>query len=239
MSETKNPGEKKLSVSGKTLTLKPRTETGVVRQSFSHGRSKQVVVEKVKRRMCRRTRRSQGGGSASPLSKRRKPLRAETSRLPATRCFGAHRAAALKPKPSGVVLRTLTEEERQRARTCARRLARPRGGRTQDRRGRGPPPRQPRSRSTAASAKPPTRASARKTSAASTTKKPNARPVKSPRSASARDETPAQPRPGSPPRRSKPTKTKHRAAPSRAGACRAARSAPPRPAPAPRSNAAV
>ena len=40
MSETKNPGEKKLSVSSK-LTLKPRTETGVVRQSFSHGRSKQ------------------------------------------------------------------------------------------------------------------------------------------------------------------------------------------------------
>ena len=34
MSESKNPGEKKL-----TLTLKPRTETGVVRQSFSHGRS--------------------------------------------------------------------------------------------------------------------------------------------------------------------------------------------------------
>ncbi|HVV62088.1 MAG TPA: translation initiation factor IF-2 associated domain-containing protein, partial [Pseudolabrys sp.] len=50
MSETKTPGDKKLSVSGKTLTLKPRTETGVVRQSFSHGRSKQVVVEKVKRR---------------------------------------------------------------------------------------------------------------------------------------------------------------------------------------------
>jgi len=48
MSETKDPGEKKLRV-GK-LTLKPRTETGVVRQSFSHGRSKQVVVEKVKRR---------------------------------------------------------------------------------------------------------------------------------------------------------------------------------------------
>ena len=45
MSETKNPGEKKLSVS--KLTLKPRTETGVVRQSFSHGRSKQVVVENV------------------------------------------------------------------------------------------------------------------------------------------------------------------------------------------------
>ena len=36
MSETKNPGEKKLSV-GK-LTLKPRTETGVDDQSFSHRR---------------------------------------------------------------------------------------------------------------------------------------------------------------------------------------------------------
>jgi len=47
MSETKNPGEKKLGVK---MTLRPRTETGVVRQSFSHGRSKQVVVEKVKRR---------------------------------------------------------------------------------------------------------------------------------------------------------------------------------------------
>ena len=31
MSETKTPGEKKLSVSGGKLTLKPRTETGVVR----------------------------------------------------------------------------------------------------------------------------------------------------------------------------------------------------------------
>ena len=50
MSETKSPGEKKLSVSGGKLTLKPRTEAGVVRQSFSHGRSKQVLVEKVKRR---------------------------------------------------------------------------------------------------------------------------------------------------------------------------------------------
>src|SRR5688572_10237054 len=49
--DTKSPGEK-LSVSPKTtLTLKPRAETGVVRQSFSHGRSKAVVVEKVKRRV--------------------------------------------------------------------------------------------------------------------------------------------------------------------------------------------
>ena len=110
MSETKNPGEKKLSVSGKTLTLKPRTETGVVRQSFSHGRSKQVVVEKVKRR----TMGGPGEAKAEPA-----PVveakKAPTSKMRATPAIGASAAqaeAAPKPKPSGVVLRTLTDEER-------------------------------------------------------------------------------------------------------------------------------
>ncbi len=56
MAENNNPGEKKLSVSGKTLTLKRSAETGVVRQSFSHGRTKSVVVEKVKRRVIGRRR---------------------------------------------------------------------------------------------------------------------------------------------------------------------------------------
>jgi translation initiation factor IF-2 len=46
MVETKTPGDKTLSVPTKTLTLKPRIETGTVKQSFSHGRTKQVVVEK-------------------------------------------------------------------------------------------------------------------------------------------------------------------------------------------------
>src|ERR1700732_3460384 len=50
---TKNPGDKTLSVAPtKTLTLKPRgVEQGVVRQSFSHGRTKAVVVEKGERRL--------------------------------------------------------------------------------------------------------------------------------------------------------------------------------------------
>src|SRR6187200_3292630 len=52
MVDTKTPGDKTLSVPTKTLSLKPRAETGTVRQSFSHGRTKQVVVEKKpKRRM--------------------------------------------------------------------------------------------------------------------------------------------------------------------------------------------
>ncbi|MGE4165700.1 MAG: translation initiation factor IF-2 associated domain-containing protein, partial [Xanthobacteraceae bacterium] len=107
MSETKTPGDKKLSVSGKTLTLKPRTETGVVRQSFSHGRSKSVVVEKVKRRSV--------GGPAETKSEAAPVVEAPVKRAaPAARGTGAAAPspAADKPKTSGVVLRTLTEEER-------------------------------------------------------------------------------------------------------------------------------
>ena len=53
MTETKNSGEKLSVTSTKTLTLKRGgVEQGVVRQSFSHGRSKAVVVEKVKRRIA-------------------------------------------------------------------------------------------------------------------------------------------------------------------------------------------
>jgi translation initiation factor IF-2 len=100
MSDTKTPGEKKLSVS--KLTLKPRTETGVVRQSFSHGRSKQVVVEKVKRRSI--------GGAAEVKAE---PTPVETARKPAAKAKAAPApVSAEAPKPSGVVLRTLTDEER-------------------------------------------------------------------------------------------------------------------------------
>jgi translation initiation factor IF-2 len=98
MTETKHPGEKKLSVSGSKLTLKPRTETGVVRQSFSHGRSKSVVVEKVKRRVV------------SPVETKPEP-QVEAPKRAAVRP-AAPAPAQEAPKPSGVVLRTLTEEER-------------------------------------------------------------------------------------------------------------------------------
>src|SRR6202011_5451654 len=50
MNDTKNPGDALSIVPAKTLTLKRPVEAGIVRQSFSHGRSKAVVVEKVKRR---------------------------------------------------------------------------------------------------------------------------------------------------------------------------------------------
>jgi hypothetical protein len=102
MSETKTPGEKKLSVS--KLTLKPRTETGVVRQSFSHGRSKQVVVEKVKRRFGPAETKAE-----PPVVEAKKP--AVAAPKPAARPAAATPGAAA-PAKSGVVLRTLTDEER-------------------------------------------------------------------------------------------------------------------------------
>ncbi|UWU69268.1 translation initiation factor IF-2 [Bradyrhizobium sp. NC92] len=100
MVDTKTPGDKKLSVPSKTLSLKPRVETGTVRQSFSHGRSKQVVVEK-------RGKRRIGDGP--------EPHAPEVTAKPAP----VAPAAPSRPAPppprnagSGVVLRTLTEDER-------------------------------------------------------------------------------------------------------------------------------
>ena len=67
MSETNNSGDKTLSASPPkaTLHLKRPVEQGTVRQSFSHGRSKAVVVEKVKRRVL--------GPGEAPARERRRP----------------------------------------------------------------------------------------------------------------------------------------------------------------------
>ncbi|MDR3422545.1 MAG: translation initiation factor IF-2 [Xanthobacteraceae bacterium] len=113
---TKNTGEKLSVSSPKTLTLKRGgVEQGVVRQSFSHGRSKAVVVEKVKRRAA-------GPGEAKPepvvSAERAAPKRvAATAKsaavaAPPPAAALAPAAAPAAPKSSGVVLRTLTEEER-------------------------------------------------------------------------------------------------------------------------------
>ena len=113
MSETtKNSGDKLSVTPTKTLTLKRSSvEQGVVRQSFSHGRSKAVVVEKVKRRVP-----GPGEAKAEPAAPERgtavkragAPLRATGS----TAATAPSAAPAAAPKASGVVLRTLTDDER-------------------------------------------------------------------------------------------------------------------------------
>jgi translation initiation factor IF-2 len=109
MSETKNTSEKTLHVaSTKTLTLKRSgVEQGVVRQSFSHGRTKQVVVEKVKRRAL--------GGDGKPESAAPAVERTSARAAGIKQTAAPSIAPATTPapaKPSGVVLRTLTDEER-------------------------------------------------------------------------------------------------------------------------------
>jgi translation initiation factor IF-2 len=89
--ETKRPG--------KTLSLK-KTETSTVKQSFSHGRTKAVVVEK--------KRSATPPAAAKPAAKpAEKPAEKPTAAAPA--------AAAKAAAPArGVVLRQLSEEEKAR-----------------------------------------------------------------------------------------------------------------------------
>jgi translation initiation factor IF-2 len=102
MVDTKSPGDKTLSVPTKTLTLKPRVETGTVRQSFSHGRTKQVVVEKRGKRRV--------GGDAGDAAHAPEPAAAKAA--PAKPVLTRPAAAPAPRSSSGVVLRTLTEDER-------------------------------------------------------------------------------------------------------------------------------
>lgn len=102
MSDTKNPGDKTLTVSPpKTLTLKRPVEQSTVRQSFSHGRSKQVVVE-VKRRVSgHETKEAPAPRSPQPAVQPAAPRPTVPPPAPAA------------PKPGGMLLRTLSDEERE------------------------------------------------------------------------------------------------------------------------------
>src|ERR1700761_6942478 len=108
MVDQNTPGDKKLSVPSKTLSLKPRVETGTVRQSFPHGRTKQVVVEKrgtgIKRRV--------GDGSVETTHAAPEPAKPAPV-APRPPAGGGRPGANASPerKSSGVVLRTLTEDE--------------------------------------------------------------------------------------------------------------------------------
>ncbi|MGN6515720.1 MAG: translation initiation factor IF-2 [Rhizomicrobium sp.] len=84
----------------KTLTLK-KTETSTVKQSFSHGRTKAVVVEK------KRTAHPPG---AKPVAAPKKEAPAAEAAKPAAKTA----APARDSSRSGVVLRQLTEEEKAR-----------------------------------------------------------------------------------------------------------------------------
>ncbi len=101
----KAPGDRKLSVPNKTLTLKPRVETGTVKQSFSHGRTKQVVVEK-------RGKRRVGGDVPATETHAPEPVVAKAAPAKAPLARPAAAPPAAPRRASGLVLPTLTEDER-------------------------------------------------------------------------------------------------------------------------------
>jgi translation initiation factor IF-2 len=95
----------KVTPSNKTLSLGKRSvEQGVVRQTFTHGRTKQVVVEKVKRRTV-----GPGEGKVAEA-----PAATPSGPAPQRRGASGGKSSQTAPsgRPSGVVLRQLTDEER-------------------------------------------------------------------------------------------------------------------------------
>jgi translation initiation factor IF-2 len=106
MTDTKNPGDTLSVTSVKTLTLKRPVEAGIVRQSFSHGRSKAVVVEKVKRR-------SFAPGEVHAPREANAPPPAAVPPRPRQQPVPTHPQAPVQRSSSGVILRTLTDEERE------------------------------------------------------------------------------------------------------------------------------
>ncbi|MGC8535563.1 MAG: translation initiation factor IF-2 associated domain-containing protein, partial [Rhizomicrobium sp.] len=89
---------------GKTLSLK-KTETSTVKQSFSHGRTKAVVVEKKRARVA--------PAASAPTAKTAETASPAPSQTPAP--GRPAQAGGMKPAPSraGVVLRQLTDEEKE------------------------------------------------------------------------------------------------------------------------------
>ncbi|HEU4988032.1 MAG TPA: translation initiation factor IF-2 [Rhizobiaceae bacterium] len=110
MTDTKTGDDKTLSVNTKkTLTLKrPGLEQGTVRQNFSHGRTKSVVVETKKRKFSRPDERSDADAAAQVFKPKPQPQAA-----PVAPPRPAAPAAPERPsvERSGVVLNELSSEE--------------------------------------------------------------------------------------------------------------------------------
>ncbi len=118
MSDTDDTNTRAGRPRGKTLSLK-KTETSTVKQSFSHGRTKAVVVEKKRTRVAPPAKKADG--TAKPArTKTVKPAVSETAAEPQSTAPTTAPAAPVKQGGArpGVVLRQLTDEEKE-----ARRLA--------------------------------------------------------------------------------------------------------------------
>ncbi|PKP76420.1 MAG: translation initiation factor IF-2 [Alphaproteobacteria bacterium HGW-Alphaproteobacteria-3] len=144
MTDQADTSERKPKAGGKTLSLKRTVESGHVRQNFSHGRSKSVVVEKKKKRTLKTGGETAPAPAPTPAPVEEKaapaaakaapeaapevakpaveaaPVAAVAPAAPVAPVAPAAPAARPAPAPekkparprSGIVLRTLTEEEK-------------------------------------------------------------------------------------------------------------------------------
>ena len=116
MSETGNSDKTVTAAPPKaTLHLKRPVEQGTVRQSFSHGRSKAVVVEKVKRRMLTPAEAAAAARAAPPAPAAAPPPAAPSPLTTSARPTPVAPAKPTAPPPpkTGVVLPTLSAEQRE------------------------------------------------------------------------------------------------------------------------------
>ncbi len=109
MSESKDTTEKTLRapLKSSTLSLERTVESGHVRQNFSHGRSKSVVVERKKRRMIATPGEA---GAADEVSA--EPTAAPETPPTERRRVSNDAAKAMPPAPRGAALAGLSEAER-------------------------------------------------------------------------------------------------------------------------------
>ena len=106
MTETNNTGDKTISVTAKkTLGLKRTAERDTVRQSFSHGRTNTVQVERKKRRLVLPGEHS---AEAVPAPT---PVRTQPQAKPTAPDIELVPAAPSGSQRSGIVLRTLSDDE--------------------------------------------------------------------------------------------------------------------------------
>ncbi len=106
MSDTKDTNDAKSGSGGRTLSLRrTTTETGRVRQNFSHGRSKTVVVETKRKRIVGGPGKTKADVTPA-VEKRKTAPKKSAAATPAV-------VEGEKPPGQGMVLRTLTEDEKE------------------------------------------------------------------------------------------------------------------------------
>ncbi|MBK9080541.1 MAG: translation initiation factor IF-2 [Hyphomicrobium sp.] len=117
MTESNDQSDKTLRTGArKPLSLQRTVESGHVRQNFSHGRSKSVVVEKKKTRKLATPGSETALADAPPAPVAEKPQAAPPPREPAAREEGP--LAAGEARSGAAAQRTLSNEERERAKAA-------------------------------------------------------------------------------------------------------------------------